>query len=145
MSNFLFNSIKLHPARIEINVSMMSRTQAANMLPVLCDDYNPGQVKAWVNSWAQRGFKTITVVQVCDENGDIVINHVPQDEAGRLLFRALTHLGMKSSEGTNRASITGTKELVDFREVEHAFDFFEGHPFKNEFIKSLKAQSESAI
>ena len=118
------NFVKVYPAAVALEVKEMARTQCVYDLPLMANDYNPGQVKAWVNSWFKRDFQCITVVALYDANGEIL-----QDE-----------------DGKNKCAVTGTSSgpvKLDLTNIEHMNDFIQGHPFQRQIIAAAQAQLAS--
>jgi len=149
---FKVTFINVFPGSIKFEYQDMNRTQAANTLPALVDDYLPGQVKSMVNSWDKRNFPAIYVVQFKNEDGTPRLNTFSKadsqkfsaavgsvlhrfDPAGQATLRALQK---HNPNGTRMSSISGLGEVIDVENDPEMFEaFFENHPYRAEVLKAV--------
>ena len=119
------NFISIYPSNVCLEVKDMSRTQCVYDLPLMANDYDGGQVKAWINSWFKRDFQCITLVTLYDADGNVLLD---------------------GDTGENRCTITGTgngQVKLDLSKIEHMNDFIQGHPFQGKIIEAAQAQMAS--
>lgn len=146
---FKVTFVEVAPRGVSFKYAEMNRTEAANTLPGLVDDYLPGEIKSTVNRWDKEGKHAVVVVQFVDANGQPVLNKLSSADNAKVVAKLspffkdptigakVQAIAKHNPNGTRKASISAFSQFIDLQDPEMFEVFIEKHPFRKDILAAV--------